>query len=890
MLTWPLRANFSRGELSPKLHARADVEHYASGLASCKNFMVMRQGGLRRRPGTLFVRTAKTTTKPRLIPFIFSQAQAYQLEFGPNYIRFFTTTGIVLASTKTITAVATTNPAQITTSAAHGLSNGARVILTGIIGTSQLNNREFSITNVTATTFMLADPFTGTPINANGYDPYTSGGTVNVPYEVATPYAAADLFQLDFAQSADVLTIAHEKYAPRELTRIADNNWTLTLYDYQDGPFLPASASDVGAIKPSNRGTIGPGTASGGDAPTAVLDSSGRSSTIDTTSEGMTWAYALGTAQVCDNYYIQSPHRSADAGDAPRVADMPTSWAFQGLSSGSWTTLDVQDGLAWTPNETKFFKSGNKEPFTSYRFNFGGRFGGSSGNNLKQAVAEIGMHRYDQPISNITFTLSTNAQTKLGGGWNAARDVGRQFRMRDKAGKWNWLKIDAVTNASTATGRSFGQAFYNTDGTTSWRMGAWYLDNWPSTVAYYQQRRVFAGTAREPVTIWMTKNADYFDFGDNDPPQDDDGITLTIVSSRVSAIRWLVESGTDLQIGTDSGIRTLGPQSASQGFSGTNLRQTLQSENGTARIKPARVGSTTIFVDFYGKKLREFVYDLNSDVFVSPEVSIMSDHLFDSGIVSIAYQEAPDSTLWIATTSGSLVAFTYEREQKIVGLTDCSILGGLVRSVSAIPASHGTEIWMVVERSGVMFIERLAPIIDTYTDVAQARFLDCAFVYSGTPVSTVSGMSLLEGQSVKVLADGLVYENLTITNGKMTLPNLTTASTIVVGLPFVSSLKTLRAPSAQDGSLFGRRAATPVVNVDVLQSLGMEIRSGTNNWYSVFRRDENDPTNAQMLMRTGTYQTGVEPDWDNGAVVELRCNDPLPATLRALVIGSESEP
>lgn len=60
---------------------------------------------------------------------------------------------------------------------------------------------------------------------------HTMGATLldtGVPYEIANPYAEADLFDLHYVQSADVLTIVHPNYAPRELRRLGATNWQLS--------------------------------------------------------------------------------------------------------------------------------------------------------------------------------------------------------------------------------------------------------------------------------------------------------------------------------------------------------------------------------------------------------------------------------------------------------------------------------------------------------------------------------------------------------------------------------------------------------------------------------------------------------------------------------------
>ena len=96
MAVYDLKPVFSRGELSPKLHSRADLEHFKTGLKECQNFMVMRQGGLTRRPGTQFVQEVKDSTRPaRFIPFIFSASQAYMLVFNAGVFRVYTLGGRV---------------------------------------------------------------------------------------------------------------------------------------------------------------------------------------------------------------------------------------------------------------------------------------------------------------------------------------------------------------------------------------------------------------------------------------------------------------------------------------------------------------------------------------------------------------------------------------------------------------------------------------------------------------------------------------------------------------------------------------------------------------------------------------------------------------------------
>ncbi|PTE07683.1 hypothetical protein [Mesorhizobium helmanticense] len=87
---YPVQDVFTRGEISPRLHARASLDLYRAALARCENFLTLPHGGIRKRGGTVFVGEVKNAAgKTRGIPFIFSSEQAYCLEFGDLYIRVY---------------------------------------------------------------------------------------------------------------------------------------------------------------------------------------------------------------------------------------------------------------------------------------------------------------------------------------------------------------------------------------------------------------------------------------------------------------------------------------------------------------------------------------------------------------------------------------------------------------------------------------------------------------------------------------------------------------------------------------------------------------------------------------------------------------------------------
>jgi hypothetical protein len=129
---------------------------------------------------------------------------------------FAMTLQVLERNDKNITAATKANPGVIT-STAHGFSDGDEVYIDSVGGMTELNGRNYLIANATTNTFTLQDLF-GNDIDTTGFTAYTSGGTATEIYEIATPYAAADLFDLRFAQSADTMYIVHPSYDIRTLT------------------------------------------------------------------------------------------------------------------------------------------------------------------------------------------------------------------------------------------------------------------------------------------------------------------------------------------------------------------------------------------------------------------------------------------------------------------------------------------------------------------------------------------------------------------------------------------------------------------------------------------------------------------------------------------------
>ena len=224
----PALSTFTAGEISPRLEGRVTIEKYREGLADLTNMIVQPHGGVTRRPGTQFLGEVKASANvTRLIPFEFKTSDTYALEFGNQYMRIYRNgLQILVGSAKSITAISKANPGVFTASS-HGYSNGDEIALVNTGGgMTELQSRNYRVANATTNTFTLTDLF-DVALNTTNFSTYSgSGVVVDKIYEVTTPYTSAQINDVRFAQSADVMYLVHPSHAVRTLSRTDHNAWT----------------------------------------------------------------------------------------------------------------------------------------------------------------------------------------------------------------------------------------------------------------------------------------------------------------------------------------------------------------------------------------------------------------------------------------------------------------------------------------------------------------------------------------------------------------------------------------------------------------------------------------------------------------------------------------
>lgn len=517
---------------------------------------------------------------------------------------------------------------------------------------------------------------------------YYNGGQILdpvLPYELATTYDVDDVFQLHFIQSADTMYIVHPDYPPRVLTRTGHTAWTIVDFDFQRGPFLD---ENTGATTVESTGTTGPVTL------TASAD------LWNANHVGALWqiSYVI-PADSVEGAFAGAPLESTSI-------DVQLGRTFDFSTHGTWTgTLLLQRSydaeVTW-------------EDVRSIHYEGDG--------NITYADEEV----VDDAVYRVACTVH-------GGAGNPRYSlIARSHKLKGV------VEITAYANAQSVSATVINTLGLAATTTTYWSEGAWSVDEgYPSTVSFYEERLVFAATTNNPQTVWFSQTDDWENFliGNNDS----DAMIYTIAADQVNAIRWLSPQDW-LLIGTIGAEWKIGSGSAEDPLTPTQITTKRQSSNGSAYLQPIMVDNAILYVQRQAKKVRELIYSFEADTYLSPDLTVLSEHITGSGITQMAYQRTPDPILWCVTAEGDLATMTYKRSQDVVGWSR-QTFDGDVESVAVIAGDGEDEVWISIERTiggtAVRYIEQFQPR-DWGDNQDDVFFVDSALTFDGGDAVTIT--------------------------------------------------------------------------------------------------------------------------------------------------------
>jgi len=268
----------------------------------------------------------------------------------------------------------------------------------------------------------------------------------------------------------------------------------------------------------------------------------------------------------------------------------------------------------------------------------------------------------DTNTTSTTLTPAATSGTAINLNASAAvfvsTDVGRLVRLSGGFGK--------ITNfnSSTLVQIDILDDFDNTNAVSTWKLGAFSVaTGFPRCVSFFEQRLVFAGTSTQPQTMFFSKSGDYENMSSG--TNDDDAMVYTIASNQVNAIQAMKATRT-LIVMTTGGEYAVSSGASQDAITPTNINIRKQSNYGSAGVDALSIGNATIFVQRAKRKIRELAYNFDTDGYTAPDLTILADHISESGLTDMAYQQEPHSIVWAVRNDGQLAGLTYNRLENVV--------------------------------------------------------------------------------------------------------------------------------------------------------------------------------------------------------------------------------
>lgn len=817
--------NFTAGELSPRLDGRTDLNKYFNGSKTLENMVVHPHGGASRRPGTKFVHEVKSSAAAtRLIPFEFSTTQTYILELGNLYIRFFKDKGIITEADKTITAATRANPCVITSNS-HGYSNDDHVIITSVVGMTELNGKTFIVANSTTNTFSLKN-VDGAAINSSAYTTYSSAGTANKIYQITSPFTTAQIPTVKFAQSADIMYMVHPSHPIQKLSRSGHTSWTITT-----PTIITSEDVIVSAVTKATPGVVTTSKSHGyinGDL--------------------ITFTGVGGMTQLNGNTYTVGtiPNVFNITAVTQATPGVVTTSAAHGLAIGD--EISIKDVKGMTPLNGNYYTVKTVPSTTTFGLS------DSVGTNLDTSGYTAYASAGTVTTPDVKFELQDSSGTNLNtGGYGTFSASGNDIINK---------LTDPLLNIATGT--------------------------YPSCVSFFEQRLVFAGSDNNPQSLWFSKSGSYenFTIGTNDS----DAMVYTIASNKVNAIRYM-SAQRSLIVGTVGGEFVVSGSGTTLPITPTNVQIQKQSSYGAANVDAVQIENVTMFLQRAKRKIRELTYNLNIDQYEAQDMTLLAEHISENGIVEMAYQQEPDSVLWCVRGDGTLLGLTYARTEQVVGWHR-HVLGGVfgsgqsvVESVASIPTdADEDELYIIVKRTVNSVTRRYIEYLNLFdygSDQTDGFFVDSGLTYSGSAVSSLSGLDHLEGQSVTILTNGATHPNKTVSSGAIALDRSSTK--IHVGLPYTSLLQTMRIESkSNEGTFQSKTKRINEVTLRLHETVGVEVGASLTDMERIPFRSSAAAMDTAVPLFTGDKQVEFRDDFNTDGYVYVRQTQPLPLTLLSI--------
>lgn len=935
MALYQLKSSFAGGELSPSMYGRTDIAKYDSGAAVLRNFFVLRYGGAANRPGFKFIAQTYNNKKAVLIPFMYSTDQNYIVEITAGRCQFYTDGGIVVKEdgtpysienfftdkdledaakikyTQSADVLFIVHPAHAPMTLTRYGNLDWRFEAMDITG-GPFDASNFNSAYIVTKTQQWTTPGTYTVHIPAGIDsieykiagagggggggnhmshgPYLYGGnggsgelltgkmtvTSNSDYQVIVGAGGAGGVGVKYSDSQTSGKSGGNSSFGNISARGGGGGYRATTpsYSSSEGEWIGgsdgANGTSYGAGGAGGNGTGWSGTAgSGGNGWVEILYSA---SIGDNTTVKASDVYGDITLTASDDIFAKSDEGSlfalthfletdykkgtpSSTGGNLQVSVLPKSNVYV-ESFGFWDgnfSLEKYDpvSLQWVNVRTQ---SGNRSQNYSL-----------TEENTSESIASYRV-------------TSTEFNT---GVWSGENEKQRGYiTIQSIGGDYTGHVLITEYVSPTVVKGTVKKQLASTDETRDFAFAAWNGEKgYPSATGFYEDRLVFAGSKGFPQTFWTSKTGDYYNFGTSIPSADDDGITATLNGGQMNGIKAIIAFGEMLLLTAGGEFKVSGGGKA---ITGSNVLSQPQEYRGVSDVNPVTIGSRIIYVQHQGNIIRDLAYSYDVDKYTGDDLNLLASHLFEGHkIISMTYQQIPNSIVWCVRDDGLLLGLTYIKEQDIYAWHQHTTAGGKFVSVCNIGGATEDKLYAVIERGGQYYVE-IMESRDKSTNVEDQFFVDSGITYEGEPTDEISGLEHLEGYTVAILADGNVLPQQTVENGKVLLGNK--YKKVHVGLPIDAEIKTLPIDfTAQDGTYLSRKKRIATVTLLLKDSRG-GLFGMKENELDEFKWRSNEAYGEPISLQTGKFKVTIKSaTYDETQQIIIKQPDPLPMTVLSLI-------
>lgn len=846
-----IQPSFAAGEISPYVANRVDLDKYKSALLTAQNLVIRPFGGCYRRQGSEFIGKVKYDDKPTaLVAFNAGIDDAYLLEVGYQYIRIWEDgkyTGIELStpydnvdnlqftqSADTMFICSGDYPIQCLQRTAIGWTFKEYEITEPYYDSAtQAVNKETSFTTPGEYTFtpQVTGKYTVEIIGAGGggagtgvqHYSYTYGGDGNtatgtIELQGGNGGSGEKKIAIDTLTAGETYSVtigAGGKGGKSEYSKKGDAHPA----DGTGGgksSFNNAEAKGGGAgiaSKPNGKnqrikgkdGTSYQGGAKGGSAgvckdvqknPSQITDgkdgqngyvritfssnnelkpsaTSGNDVTItatkDTFTPGMVNSHIKLTQQA-ENQSEQIEIQASSITEETKSIRVGKAWKIttHGTWKGKVTVYHSDDNKTW--QEYRSYKSNNDQNFT-----------------------ESGAVTTPTWMKAVAVTDADNGSGKL------TVDFSRNPYSNDGTAKITEVVSPTEVKASVITD------FANTDKTQVYALSSWNDDNgYPKMACFFQDRLVLAATKKEPYSIWMSRTGDYPNFGIEKVDggvTDDSAIKADLITRNGFEILHLVPA-------KDLVILTTGNEWIIEGSSvitPAKINPRPQTMRGSNTCPPQHIGNRIVHVQRSGKTVRDLGYQYDADNYNGDDLTLLATHLTEGHkLVSSAYIQEPNSTLYYVRDDGVLLSLAFIKEQNVFAWSHQKT-DGKYKKVASIPNGASDALYATVERDGKIYIERFNP------DIEAVVYMDSYITGSGSSIKAPH----LIGKTVQVLADGTrIQDRVVPENGLVAFGQ--SFSDITIGLAYETRVE-------QPGPDIGLKEGTMQARISKINTVVLRV-------------------------------------------------------------------